>query len=120
MESVNTFDLAENYAAIHAKDLNREIEDKENLLFYDEREACTRAETKEAREQVKRLQVRKQELQAIKARCELLRRTRNECWTNGDFAFWAQVRGKKESRILKTTLVFRHESGSTYGTGVGV
>ena len=103
MESVDTFALAENYVELHAKDLNREIEDKENLLFYDEREACTRAETKEARELVKRLQVRKIELQAIKARCELLRRTRQDCWTTNDLDFWRQTRGK--TRVVKSVFV---------------
>ena len=93
MESVDFKKKAANFEAFRADELDREEEDRENLEFYDEREAYFRSETKLARQKIKRLQSRISELKAIRDRCTRLVRTRLDCWSREDVAFWAQTRG---------------------------
>ena len=93
MDSVDFKENAASFEALFAKELDREEEDRENLELYDEREAYFRTETKVARLKIKRLQRRLIELKAIRDRCDRLVKTRRDCWSQEDEAFWLETRG---------------------------
>ena len=94
MDSVSATDKAENWQALNNKDLDREREDQENLDFCDEREFIFRKKCKKARQDVRELEARKAELEAIVDRTTRLCRTEIEYWEEGDIEFWQQYQGK--------------------------
>ena len=94
MNSVTAQDKARNYSSAYSEEHEREVEDQENLEFYEERERVVRAKTKRARERVRELNSREVELESAIERVKHLRRTKREFWRDEDFAWWDKVRGK--------------------------
>ena len=93
MNSVTATDKAENWQALNGKDLDREAEDAENLEYCDEQELVFRLKCKKARNDVRELNRRRDELEAIVDRTKRLCRTEVEFWEEDDLPFWLKYMG---------------------------
>ena len=99
MDSVKPTEIASNWENFYASELDREKEDEENLAFYDEREQLARKEVKQARDDVRDLEIRKGDLQEEVNRCKRLQRTEKKFWQAGDEEFFDSVQGSLVAAI---------------------